>query len=174
MVGGNALVKAITVIGVVLLRLGFTVELSIATRHFAAVSDRRPVTPVEAFAHSEIWVKDVIHAELNGSGVQDPGLISRRVAGDVEGIPGSVRMDHKGCDLRRHGAPQWITRWNDVARVRIANRNSAYEARRRRAKNLSRKHGSSQRIRGDLSSRQQRTEVACLEGVDGCGIAEAG
>src|SRR5256714_1443535 len=63
-VGGNALVNAITVVGFFLLGLVSAVELSFAPRHFAAVSDRRPVTPVEAFAHSEIWVKDVIHAEL--------------------------------------------------------------------------------------------------------------
>ena len=85
---GNTLVKAIAVIVGVLLWLGLPVELSDAACDFAAVSDGRPVTPVKAFAHPEFRVESVIHAELDGSSVQEPGLIARGISRHVEGVPG--------------------------------------------------------------------------------------
>ena len=88
MMGGDALVKAVTVIVSVLLRFGFAVELGGAARHFAAVSNGGPVAPVKALAHSEIRRESVIQAELDGASVQKPCLVAGRISRDVKAIPG--------------------------------------------------------------------------------------
>src|SRR5262252_527388 len=104
MVGSDALIETVAVVRSVFFRRGFAAELGVAACDLAAVPDRRPVAPVEAFAHSEIGVECVVYAELDGASIQDPGLVACRVARYVAGDSCPVRTNHQCRDPRSYDA----------------------------------------------------------------------
>src|SRR5215831_4975396 len=123
MVGSDALIETVAVVRGVFFRRGFAAKLGVAARDLAAVPDRRPVAPVEALAHSEIGVECVVHTELDGASIQEPGLVACGVAGYVRGVSRPVRVNHEGRDPRGYDAEIRIAGGNDVTRIRITNRN---------------------------------------------------
>src|SRR5262249_47247484 len=110
----NALVKAVAVVAGVFLRFSLTTELSYTPSYFSTVTDGRPVPPIETLAHSEIGREAVVHTELDGSGIQQPGLITGWVASDVVVEACPIWMNHQGSHPGSHGAEQ--LGWNLVAR----------------------------------------------------------
>ena len=118
----DALVESLSVVGVVLLRLGFPVELRRAPAGFAAVANRGPAVPVEARAHLEIRREAVVQPAQHVPRVQHPGLVARRVARDVIRGSGPIGVHHQRGDFGRHLTAQRIAGRNTVARIRIANR----------------------------------------------------
>src|SRR5207244_8413281 len=96
-----------------------SVKLCRAARHFSAVSNRWPMAPVEALAHSEVWSKAVIDTEFDRSCVQQPRLVAGRVTSHVEGISRSVWVNHQCRDLRRDRTAQGISCRDYVSRIWI-------------------------------------------------------
>src|SRR6266513_307211 len=79
------------------------------------------MAPVEALAHSKIWPELMINPELDGAGIQQPILVTCRVASDIECVARSVRMNHKRGYSSRYYAQIRVGGRNDIAQIRITN-----------------------------------------------------
>ena len=172
MQGGDALVEALSVVGVVLLRLGFPVELGRAPAGFAAVADRGPAVPVEARAHLEIrlklWSMRASMFRAFSTHVWSPaGLPATLLA-----MPARSGCTIRASDFRSHLTSQRIVGRDDVARIGIAYRDAVDQTGRGRIENLARENRPPERVGADLIARQQRAEIASLERVGGRRVAE--
>ena len=172
--GGDALIEPLSVVGGVLLRLGFPVELRGAAGDFAAVADRGPPVPVEAVAHPEIRREAVVEAAHDVPRVELPRLVARRVAGDVVRGARPIRMHHQRRDLGSHRTSQRIVARNDVARIGIAYRYAVDEASGGRIEDLTGENRTPERVDADLVASQDLAEVAALNASVGVVLPNPG
>src|SRR5438874_1896921 len=91
----DALVKAISIIIRVLLRIGFSAELRDTPTHFAAIPNGRPMAPVKTLTHTKVWGELVVNTELDGPCIQKPCLVTGGVTGDVVDESRSIWFHHE-------------------------------------------------------------------------------
>ncbi len=115
----------------------------------------------------------MIHAKQDSPEIGDPGLISGAEAGHVVKGAAPVGFGDEGNHSARHLAPERIVRWNDVARIRIADGNSIDQPRARRVEDLAGQNGTAEGVHAHLRA-QQRAEVAPTERVDRRRVSVAG
>ena len=115
----------------------------------------------------------MIDAEDDRAEIADPGLVARRVAGDVEWrgparsgftISGTILFATLLRRLRR----------NAIARERIAHRNAVHQARAGGIEDLPSRNRRPRASVPASGAGEQRAEVALLERIDRRRVAEAG